>query len=302
MSHSSLPPDFVVIGHAARDLLPAGGLRLGGTVTYAALTAQRLGLRAAILTSGPPDLLEALAAAMPGIALATVPATEATTFENIYAGGSRRQHLRGRAASLGVERLPPAWREARIALLAPLAREVAPAFALAFPGALVAATPQGWLRRWDANGRVYPGPLGEAEAVLPALDALVLSVEDLLPPPDMAPSLEAASPATRSAAEEQIAAWARIVPLIAVTAGREGARLLARGSPPEHFPAVAVREVDPTGAGDVFAAAFLCRLHATGDARAAMRAANCVAGLSIEHEGTSGIPTLAEVEAHCGQQ
>ncbi|MGH2517105.1 MAG: PfkB family carbohydrate kinase, partial [Ktedonobacterales bacterium] len=80
----STPPDFLAIGHATRDLLPGGAWRLGGSVTFAAVTAQRLGMRPAIVTSAPPDVLAALRDALPGVPLATVPSSSATTFENIY--------------------------------------------------------------------------------------------------------------------------------------------------------------------------------------------------------------------------
>jgi sugar/nucleoside kinase (ribokinase family) len=49
--------------------------------------------------------------------------------------------------------------------------------------------------------------------------------------------------------------------------------------------------VDPTGAGDVFATAFLTRLSETGDPRSAVDCANRVAALSVEGEGVSAIPT-----------
>lgn len=298
---SAPPPTFIVIGHAARDLLPTGGWRLGGTVTYAALTARRLGVRAGILTSGPPDVLAALAAAAPDVALATVPAADATTFENIYVNGVRRQWLRARATPLGEADLPATWRQAEIVMLAPIAREVDPALAHAFPDALVGATPQGWLRRWDDAGHVFPDALGEAESALASLRALILSIDDL-PPPGAALVTAEDIPTTRPDAEQCITAWARIVPLVAVTAGHQGARLFTRGTAPVHFAADAVDEVDPTGAGDVFAAAFLCRLAATGDPHAAMRTATHVAALSIQHEGTAGIPTLAEVTARFGAE
>jgi 1D-myo-inositol 3-kinase len=292
-------PDFVAIGHATRDLLPGGGWRLGGTVTFAALTAQRLGLRVAVLTSGPPDLLAALRAALPGVALACLPAPDATTYENVYAGGMRTQYLRGRALPISTSDLPATWRDARIALLAPLAGEVEHALAAAFPRALVAATPQGWLRRWDASGRVIPGPLGDAETLLPRLRALILSHEDLL-----APALSASGASDGGSApgtaDAQIATWARLVPLVVVTRGPDGALLYRDGGAPESFPGYPARELDPTGAGDVFAAAFLCELDSTGDPRAAVDFANRAAALSVEHPGADGIPARADIAHRFG--
>jgi sugar/nucleoside kinase (ribokinase family) len=59
------------------------------------------------------------------------------------------------------------------------------------------------------------------------------------------------------------------------------------------FPAV---EVDPTGAGDVFAAAFLVRLQETEDPVQAARFANAVASFCVEGPGVAGIPTREQVE------
>jgi sugar/nucleoside kinase (ribokinase family) len=54
--------------------------------------------------------------------------------------------------------------------------------------------------------------------------------------------------------------------------------------------------VDPTGAGDVFAAAFLVRYRETGDPFASALFASCAASLSVEAPGLEGVPTRARVE------
>lgn len=286
-------PSLLAIGHATRDLLPEGGWRLGGSVTFAALAASRLGLRPAVLTSGTSELIRALGEVLPpDVSVAAVPAAADTTFENIYVDGARRQHLRARAEPLTRAAIPEAWREAPVVLLAPLAQEIEPDVAGAFPGALLAATPQGWLRRWRADGLVYPGDFPAAYDILPRLDALILSREDLLPPPGF--GMAGRTPAE---ADALLAAWAGVVPNLVVTRGAEGALLFRDGGPPEAFAGYTAREVDPTGAGDVFAAAFLVRLYETGDARAAVDFANRVAALSVEGEGIGGIPTRDALRA-----
>ena len=271
--HPEAHPDFVAIGHVTRDLLPEGGWRLGGAVTYAALTATRLGLRAAIVTSAPPDLLSALAAILPDIPLSVITSSEATTFENIYTPVGRQQVLHSRAAPLTLDHVPAAWRDAPIVLLAPVAQEVDANLATIFPVSIVAATPQGWLRQWDERGHVSPTPLAHPE-LLPHLQALILSREDVPPP-----------------ADTLIGAWAENVPIIAVTNGPEGAHLWENGMKSGPFAGYPAREVDPTGAGDVFAAAFLCALHESGNAAAAVDFANRVAACSVERSGSEGIPT-----------
>jgi sugar/nucleoside kinase (ribokinase family) len=61
------------------------------------------------------------------------------------------------------------------------------------------------------------------------------------------------------------------------------------------FNAPQVKEVDSTGAGDVFAAAFFARLYNTRDPWEAARFANQMAAISITRAGLAGIPTPAEV-------
>ena len=281
-------PDFLTIGHITRDVHADGSFSLGGTVTFAAVTAYRLGLAAALVTCADNALIAELPERLPDIGLAARPCAETTTFANFYADGFRIQYLEARADEQVIEDVPEAWRAAPIVLLGPLAQEMAPEFATLFPrqpGRIIAATPQGWLRRWDENRRVWPTPWLAAAQVLPALDVLILSHDDLLPFAD----------GNRAASDAMLAQWSMSVPLLVATDGRHGATLFQHGTA-ERFPAFAANELDPTGAGDVFAAAVLVHLHRHNDPRAAIRFANCAASFSVESEGITGIPTLAMVE------
>ncbi|HET9920313.1 MAG TPA: PfkB family carbohydrate kinase, partial [Ktedonobacteraceae bacterium] len=283
----NVSPDFVTIGHITRDIRPDGGFSLGGTVTFAALTAYRLGLVPAVVTRADAQLIAELPRHLPGIGLAVHPSPETTTFDNRYTEGFRTQYLLARAGLLQAEDVPHAWRGAPIVLLAPLDQELSPELVALFPrrpGTIIAATPQGWLRRWDTDGRVWPTPWTEAEQVLPALDALILSHDDLLP----------FANGKRAEADAILARWSTFVPLLVATDGRHGATLFHHGIP-ERFPAYTADEIDPTGAGDVFATAFLAHLSRSSDPRAAVDFANCVASLSIEYQGATGVPTLDQV-------
>jgi 1D-myo-inositol 3-kinase len=287
-------PEFLTTGHITRDLHPDGSFSLGGTVTFAALTAYRLGLVTAIVTCADAELLSELPARLPDIGLAARPSPATTTFVNSYHEGFRTQHLRARADQLLVEDVPESWRNAPVVLLGPLAQELSPALVRLFPrhpGAIIAATPQGWLRRWDDDGRVWPTPWTAAEAILPLLDVLILSHDDLLP----------FAGGNRAEADAILSSWSMQVPLLVATDGRHGATLFQQGLT-ERFPAYPTNEVDPTGAGDVFAAAFLVHLYRHGDPREAVDFANCVASLSIEHEGTTGIPTMELVRERMSMQ
>jgi 1D-myo-inositol 3-kinase len=280
-------PDFLTIGHVTRDILQDKTFSLGGTVTFAALTAYRLGLVAAITTCADAELQAELPVRLPAIGLGVRTSTSTTAFINTYHEGFRTQYLRARADQLQLEDVPEAWRQASIVLFGPLDQELSPSLVRLFPrhpGSIFAATPQGWLRRWDEDGRVWPTPWTAAGEILPLLDVLILSHDDLLP----------FSNGNRTDADAMLSQWSMQVPLLVATDGRHGATLFQNGLA-ERFAAYPSREVDPTGAGDVFAAAFLVYYHRHGDPRKAVDFANCVASLSIEHVGIAGIPTMEMV-------
>ena len=272
------PPAYVVVGHLARDVAP-GGYTPGGTAFYATLTACRLGLSVGVLTSVPRDVDLAV---LEGAQVRVVPAEHATTFENRYGPDGRVQFLYGRAAPLGPADVPAAWRAAPILHLGPIANEVDPAIAAVFPQALIVATPQGWLRRWDgpAEGggkRIWPLPHTHIVDRLPPLDVVVVSEEDV---------------AGDAGAVDAYRKRARIVVL---TRGAQGATVYA-GQGVLHVPACPAHEVDPTGAGDAFAAAFAIRYHKEKDLLGAARFAAATAACVVEAPGGSAIPSLAQVE------
>jgi sugar/nucleoside kinase (ribokinase family) len=287
----SSTPEFLAIGHVARDIRPDGTFSPGGTVTFAALTAYRLGLAAGIITRADPELSALLPTFLPSISLHVLPSIQTTTFANHYKDGFRTQYLYARAEQLQLMDVPDSWRDAPIVLFGPLAQEIMPEFVALFPrrpGALIAATPQGWLRRWDADGRVWPTPWQTAAQLLPLLDALILSHDDLLPFAD----------GNRSKADAMLAEWSTRVPLLIATDGRHGATLFRQGHT-QRFPAYPANEVDPTGAGDVFAAAFLTSLYKDGNPERAVDFANCVASFSIGQPDIQGIPTIEMAKKRC---
>ncbi|MEZ0395455.1 MAG: PfkB family carbohydrate kinase [Anaerolineales bacterium] len=265
--------DYLVIGHLSHDLAPEGA-RLGGTAAYAALTARALGLRVGILTAWGNEIgLEAL----DGIEIWSVPAERSTTFENIYTAQGRLQRLHHRAPDLLPEQIPPPWREAAIVHIGPIAQEAKHLASAELSPALLGLTPQGWLRAWDESGRVWPCAWPEAAAVLPRADAVVISVEDV------------------GGNEEEIESMALASRILAVTEGPCGARLYWHGDL-RRFRAPQMDEVDATGAGDIFAAAFFCRLHVTRDPWEAARFATRLAAFSVTRRGLLGIPTQQEIQ------
>jgi sugar/nucleoside kinase (ribokinase family) len=271
--------DYLAIGHVTKDLIP-GGARLGGTVTFASLTAQALSLRVGVLTSAPDDIAarQLLAPLRSLETLVVIPSETFTTFENIYRDGRRVQTLSGRAAPLTPADVSARLKRPGVVHLAPLADEVDPALAGAFPAALVGVTPQGWLRAWDDAGRVAFRRWPEPGDALSHTAAVVMSIEDV---------------ANDERYVEELASLARV---LVVTRGADGCTLFCEGERID-IPAPRVQERDPTGAGDVFAAAFFARLHAVRDPLAAALCATQLASASVTREGIASIPTPDEVAA-----
>lgn len=272
------PIDYLVIGHLTVDLTPEGS-RLGGTAAYAALTARALGLRVGVVTSWAAEIPLGPLVEVPVV---SYPAEQSTTFENIYSPGGRKQVLRGLASPLDYYHVPEPWRTASILHLGPVAQEVAPSLIRRlqphFPSALVGITPQGWLRAWDADGHVHATEWPEASFVLERAGAAVISIEDV------------------ECNEDRIDEMAASCRLLAVTEGSQGARLYWNGDV-RRFRTLQVEEVDATGAGDVFAAAFFSRLFLTRDPWEATRFATQVSAISVTRPGLAGIPTPEEINA-----
>jgi sugar/nucleoside kinase (ribokinase family) len=267
------PVDYLVIGHLSCDLTPEGP-RLGGTAAYAALTGLALGQRVGLVTAWAG---ETSLAPLDGIRVRAVPAEHSTTFSNVYTAAGRAQILHHMAPDLLPDQVPESWRAAPIVHLGPIAGEGKSLIDGALQPGLLGLTPQGWLRARSADGQVGPGPWPEAEQALGAADAAVISLEDV------------------AGDEQQIESLASACRVLAVTEGPAGARLYWNGDL-RRFRAPSVHEVDPTGAGDVFAAAFFWRLNATRDPWAAARFAAHLAAFSVTRPGLQGIPTLEEIQ------
>ena len=97
--------------------------------------------------------------------------------------------------------------------------------------------------------------------------------------------------------ESLIAQYAAQTRVLVVTEGAVGCTVYAEGRS-RHFSAPTVNAVDPTGAGDVFAAAFFVQLQRNGDPWQAARFANCVAAHSVTRAGLTGTPRPEEI-THC---
>ncbi len=269
------PIDYLIIGHITQDVVPTG-YTLGGTASYAALTARACGMRVGIVTSCAPD---APLSQLDGIPISIVPSDYTTTFKNTPTPTGRVQHIHHRAAPLDFSHVPTAWRSAKIIHLAPIAQEVDPGIVRYFPTAMIGVTPQGWMRAWDSTGKIRFTDWAEASFVLEKASAAVLSIEDVLND------------------ESRIEGFLASVRVLAVTEGAAGARVYWNGDVRNSRPPV-VDEIDSTGAGDIFAASFFIRYQLTRDPWEAAKFANQVAATSVTRKGILGVPTTQEINDH----
>ena len=268
---------YLLIGHVTKDLLPEGGFVVGGTVTYAAMVAKRLGWHPVVVTAAASDFKPP--ACLDGVDWTILPSDETTTFKNQYATEGRKQVVSPVARSIMANDIPSDFRQAAVVHLGPVAQELEPSLAKLFPDSLLVATPQGWMRRWDTDGVVSLDNWCGAEEILPQLDAVVLSVEDIQ--------------GDWAVAER----WAKQIAVLVVTQDEEGCTLFHRGEK-QSFHAREARVIDPTGAGDVFAAAFFIRWAETGDPEQAAVFANATASMALERPGPGGVPKRIEVEEY----
>src|SRR5258708_22166106 len=239
--------DYLLLGHVTVDRLDDRRVVLGGTATYAALTARNMGARVGVHTSAAyePGLIDTLG----GVLVARIPSEYTTCFVNEYIDGKRRQTIESVAEKLTYEQILPEWRNPPVVHLGPLNQELDASLVSRFPRSLVGVTPQGWMRAWDEDGLVRPVDWADADRVLAKADAVIISEDDV---------------AHKSVIDE----WAAKARMLVGTLGGRRCDVYRQGEPePFHSAAfMSATEVDPTGAGDVFAAAFLWHLHKSGGA------------------------------------
>lgn len=284
----------VVVGCAARDIVrdDPRGWRLGGGVTYGGLTLARLGLPTKVLVgvdSLAAEAHELGALRDAGADVRLVRLVRTPVFENIETPDGRIQTCLEPGDPLPVEALPPDWRAAGAWMMGPVADELPDAWA-AVPGpdALVAFGWQGILRHLPRGGRVRKRPPA-ASPLLRRSDIVGVSRHDVDPGTPLERLWHLLAPgATLLVTEGDLGGWE-----VRLSGGEPVGR--------RQYPAIrASAEVDPTGAGDVFLAAYLAAqvhhpLAGSGRHGSDLRLAAAAASLNVEGPGLSGVPVLAAV-------
>ena len=246
---------------------------MGGTVCYAGLTAHALGHSVGLITAASErvDL-----GPIEDLSVIVKPSPQSTSFENIYTDDGRVQTIFSQAVDLVQEDIPPEWMNAEIVHAAPLIGEFSSDLLRSFQSSFVGLTPQGLMREWDSTGLVSALSWKAASDFIQVADAVVVSTEDL----DMD--------------EEAAEAMASQCSVMVLTDGPRGARVWAEGQM-KSMPAPPTKELDPTGAGDIFAPTFFSRFHAMGDPWIATETAIRLATASVTRPGLAGTPTPDQV-------
>jgi sugar/nucleoside kinase (ribokinase family) len=255
--------DFLSIGHICHDRVP-GGKVAGGAAAYGASVAATLGCRAAVVTSAAAE--DDWQKSFPDLVIHQHISAATTIFENVYTSMGRVQTIHGVAGRLSTGDVPPEWTRVPVVHIGPIANEVDPAVVNLFTNSVIGIGPQGWMRRWDDQGHVYQVPWAEATEIIPLATVTFLSMEDMASP-------------------KELFAYQQLASVLVVTDSHRGCTIYTHGEE-RQFPAPVVEAVDTTGAGDIFAAAYLIRFHQTrGDVWEAARFANQIAGHSVVVRG-----------------
>ncbi len=268
-------PQYLCIGHSCHDKTPNGYI-LGGTASYSSIAAKQLGLAAAVLTSVGKEFLFHDFFKEKNIDFQCITTKETTVFENIYHNQHRTQYLHSRAETLLPHHIPTSFLDIPIVQFCPIDDEVDFSLLQQFPNALKGATIQGWLREWDAQGKISPKAMDWSQ--LSPVNVVILSDADI------------------AGFEYALPIIANHVNIVVMTQGKEGA-IIFTDNTQYHFPSYPIQEVDATGAGDVFAAAFLIQYHKTQRLDLACAYAHVAASFVVEGVGLNNVQAIDSIQA-----
>ena len=213
-------------------------------------------------------------------------AGEVPRYANIYEkSGNRKQFLLAEGSPLQLVPLLGKDEEPEIAFITPAYHEFRRA-PLRFQGAIVGVSLQGPLRATTGRQRVihHSHPFSVAEKFLRPGWVGFLSDEDTAEP-------------------ERVCEYISELGAVAVlTRGHNGATLFDSDGSTQHWDALPARPVDPTGAGDCFASAFLFRLAETEELNSAMEFALAAGALAVEGSGLGGIASREAIESRMREE
>ena len=256
------------------DRLPGGSVLYGAAALHRLAASRSLSVRASVVTRfanvDRAQLMAAFDAVAPEATLSVKSASHTSEFANTYDARSRVvQWLHAPVPAVSPD--PHILANAQMLWLAPVLHEIEAEHCVAqAPQAFVAINAQGFLRHAPCiPGPVRPRRWEPSPGLLQSVDAVFASEEDVAHQPELVPHLR------------------RHIPLVVVTRGRRGAWAFM-GSYALSVPALAVREIDPTGAGDTFAAVAAAHLCCGSTVSGALRVAARAAAYAVTRQGPDG--------------
>ena len=274
---------YLVCGNVTLDRRAGGLFVPGGSAFYCSRTAAGLGASVRVATAAGPDFDMSVLGDV-AVEVRNRPAT--TIFENVHEpGGRRRQRVLASAGPItplvnGAASQAGAWRTADVLHLAPILNEVTPRdWVDAVRARVVGLCLQGMLRRVGTDGGVHQPRWTPEPGSLDGVEAVFLGEDELVGQDDLVGRLVAAG-----------------VPLVVLTRSVHGCEIHA-GPRIARVGAYPTHEVDPTGAGDVFAAAFLLALAAGADPVEAARLGAAAGSIAVEGVGGEALVHIGDARA-----
>ncbi len=265
---------ILYVGHITQDLV-SGGVMAGGSVLYGGVVALHAGIEVEVVTRCEARAIPADVGLRWSVEFD--PAT--TTFENRYEGdGTRTQWVHAQAAPIEVHdpsgfdfvHLAPVLNEINLGAWIQTSQNA---------GVAVAVSLQGILRQ--LVGKRPWSVVASTEFDLDQLkgaDIVFLSHEDL------------------HGATEWLRRLRKHIPMVVLTNGVQGAQVFA-GDALYEVGVFESQVVDPTGAGDAFAAGFLSGFMHGKSIENAAKFGAAAASIMIEHAGIQGAEFLDEMAA-----
>jgi sugar/nucleoside kinase (ribokinase family) len=273
------PLTALVMGSLSRDRAADGSVSPGGVVHWAGLALLRMGARVRVLTRAAErddGLLDPLRAE--GARVLRLPSGQTTECRNHYGPRGDRHELWACSDPISASDVPSGWRAADLVQLGPL-----------HPGDLAPGIARGLSGRigLDVQGLVRAGKRAQTHLAPADLEPFTARSVAVIKAGEAELSFALRAGETPEALLSRIGADELLV-----TRGARGATLVARGERNE-IPAQPAGSGDPTGAGDVFLAAFL---YARALGWPALRAAGLASRASAAKIGSGMLPADFRLE------
>jgi len=233
---------IIVIGHITLDEFE-GNLIPGGSAYYCSQTYLALGAEVKLISIVGDDFQ--FNEVFTGMDVFVKRMGKTTQFKNIYEKDSPRKQISlAQAESIRPDEIPEDFKECDVLHLVPVLGEVdISQWVSCIKSMLVAVGLQGWLRRINPSKVVLSKKCDISNEEYKSINLLCMSEDDIKGQPELLEKV------------------VKLVPVVALTHGAKGYDLYRNGVK-NSYGVFRTFEVDPTGAGDVFASGLVHSLAA----------------------------------------